>query len=164
MAPCNRLKQRMRPLPVWRISDDIDLSSESSRESIVEFGSVEIREHSRELGVYSDLKNGLALGWEYEQHEPIPIDEYEKENNDNDESCSSTSSTAKRGGGGGDMSPTSTRERLQILAEFGYSREEIKKAEKERIKQVGCPKKNLPNIIRTVQRRVFSMNSPRTDR
>jgi glutamine synthetase len=74
MPPCSRLQQRMRPLPVWRC-EDVDLES---KESSVEFGSIEIREYNRELGVYADLKNGLALGWEYEQQAPIPVDQYRK--------------------------------------------------------------------------------------
>jgi hypothetical protein len=160
MALCSRLQQRMRPLPVWRC-EDVDLES---KESSVEFGSIEIREYSRELGAYSDLKNGLALGWEFKQHDPIPFDQYQKKE-------SVPKQPSPRGGlkralkklkgatteeepvypG---LAPTTTNERQKILAGFGYSKEEITKAEDERLRKLGFPSINvtkLTKVIRKVQ-------------
>ena len=151
----------MRPLPVWKC-EDIDLDT---RECSIEFGSIEIREYSRELGVYSDLKNGLALGWDYEQHAPIRVSDYQKQEKPKQpvESRGGLKKALKKLKGSSveerpvctGIMPTTTNERQKILTGFGYSKDEIERAERDRLQKLGYSSTNItkvPSVIRRVQR------------
>jgi hypothetical protein len=148
---CQRLKQRMRPLPVWRL--DKEKSESHAKESNIKFVSVEIREYTRELGTFSDLDYGLALGWGYEQRPAISVDQHEQETRKKQAPTSSQSTGSKRtakmtsnrrrvGVTGADkdqknnkknngvlLKPSKTSERKKILTSFGFSRREINQAE-----------------------------------
>jgi hypothetical protein len=179
---CQRLKQKMRPLPVWRI--DRGESELHAKKSSIRFGSVEIREYNRELGAYSDvdLDYGLALGWGYQQRPAIPLDQHQIETRTTQISkslqngglqrvakkMSSRRSSRRRVGVAVDdkkkkkktkkksdygLQANTTSERRNILRGFGYSREEISEAEFER-RLHGLPFTDKIEIIlrRTIQK------------
>jgi hypothetical protein len=51
------------------------------RKNSVEFGEIRIREYNRIVGDHPDATNGvpMAIGWDFIQQPPLPIDQYEKE-------------------------------------------------------------------------------------
>ena len=162
MPPYSRLQQRMRPLPVWSYESSSD---SESKESSVEFGSVEIREYCRELGPYLYLENGLAIGWEYQQHRPISLNEYEKEEQQSKELKKKSSERGgfkrafkKLGGSSeeetakdsGIYNPTTPKERKKILETFGYSKQELDRVERARLQKLGYSRPS--QIIRKAQR------------
>ena len=54
--------------------------SESSCQSTVSFGEIQIREFERIVGDHPDVSDRgppLAIGWAYYQHDAVPLDEYE---------------------------------------------------------------------------------------
>ena len=52
-------------------------SGNASRDSVVTFGDVQVREYERSLGDWWDVEYGLSLGWDYTEipAKPLPLDE-----------------------------------------------------------------------------------------
>jgi hypothetical protein len=144
-----KLRRMLRPLPIWKIDEDID---RDSRNSSITFGAVEIREYNRVLGEHSDIYYSLALGWEYHEQEPISVEEYKSEV----EPPTSKETSSKNRFGifkklsrsksqrpfKNHLEPTTRHERMKILKYFGYSKEELNGAEKERVQKLQCPSKD----------------------
>jgi hypothetical protein len=121
---------------------DIDLDS---REWSVTFGSIEVREYNRNLGENPDVSNGLAIGWEYEQHEPVPVDDYKIDEEPSPKPSKRNrcvqvlmklSPTSRRRPFRNHLESKTTQERLKILKVFGYSKQELSLAEKVRIQKL----------------------------
>ena len=181
MPPLSRLQQRMRPMPTWNCSTTSSFdSSESSsshcsnsdktshsRQSCVGFGSIEIREYNRELGMYDDIPSSLSLGWEYTQQAQIPVDRHEEEKRITDrEPKTKRKTTASKKWPNfssketsacvlplGAM-PTTTKQRKRILKEFGYSKREIERNQVDRPRDIGYAGSNttseLPAVLKLV--------------
>jgi hypothetical protein len=115
----------------------------------VSFGSIQVREHERVLGANADTYMGLAIGWDYQQHEPISVlaEQYEQ---------------AKG------REKMSACQRLSILNRYGFSLHEVMCSEKERRKlqaslllEEHClyekdyqKRKRLPRFLRKWRRKV----------
>ena len=147
-----KLRRKLRPLPVWR-AEDIDL--ETSRESSVAFGSIEVREYTRILaGDHTEIPNSLAIGWDFNQSRPVSVDDVtsslEKEQVVKSKASSgrnllqrisSSANPVRRSSSiqkasQSTLEPKTTKERREILKEFGYSKKELSDAETERIQKL----------------------------
>lgn len=94
-------------------SDELSISSSSPR---VSFGAIHVREFERVIGDHPECKIGvpISLGWGYHQTEPVSIEQYE-----NDQVSKFK----------GRMSSITRKNILHNV--YGYSEEEIRRAEKE---------------------------------
>ena len=116
------------------------------RSSSVQFGEVEIREYERILGEYTELSNSLSIGWEFAQHQPVTVEEFEhahlKAKVKSKKGLKGLFNKRKgrkspeNSGKSKDMEPTSVEKRQQILKGFGYSKDDLKKAEKLRLQKL----------------------------
>jgi hypothetical protein len=140
----------------------------------VSFDTVQVREYNRVLGDWWDVVNGLAIGWNYIQYEPLPLQKVEdkptehttKRNdrplhnirrlrstsprtkmavfrygksgagttNVRNRSCreSSPCTSPSRSYKSYDKTPTTSSQRFEILHQYGFSSEELGKAELQR--------------------------------
>jgi hypothetical protein len=140
-------------------SDATDRSRTASCSSGVSFGSVHVREYDRSLGDLLEVSYGLAIGWEYEEQDPVPIgpleeiDVAEKSNKFQKmmrklgfkpkpkprrrkpvrvDAFTGQPINPIRREKRFDRSPTSISQRVMILHKFGFSTEDLVKAEKQR--------------------------------
>ena len=112
------------------------------------FGSLEVRTYERILDDDPDISMPLTLGWAYAQEESCPLFT---------EADNSVRSTTRSGSGffralaasdfPGYARPKTPQERFRILKKFGYSREEIRKAERERQQRFKSPRRR-PGLFR----------------
>ena len=88
-----------------------------TRPSVVSFGSIQLREHERVLAGNDSTNTymGLAIGWNYQQQEPVSVAEYEQ--------AKKKTIAAER---------TTAHQRLTILNTYGFSLQEVRRCEKER--------------------------------
>ena len=163
MVTC-KLRRKVRPLPVWvKKVDQVNLDS---RKRTVSFGSVQIREYERIIGAYKCIPNSLALGWDYDQKPETLVNGYKPSQQSDGGliilnpclhvfkklSSSASPSTPKSE----KVSPKSTQEKLQILKGFGYTKQELFDAEKERLKKIRhAPHRGIKiaHLVSSVRRR-----------
>jgi hypothetical protein len=152
-----KLRRMVKPLPVWKKVGTADLDS---RERSITFGSIEVREYKRILSVvaYPNVVNGLAIGWEYKQDEPVPVDDYKSADKPAPKpskpnrcvqvlmNLSSSSTSKSRRRLRNCLESKTTQERLHILKNFGYSKQELSLVENERLQKqrLLSPKKVKP--------------------
>jgi hypothetical protein len=86
------------------------LTSSNSGKS-VSFSTVEVREYDRILGAHAHIPVSLSIGWEYQQIEAIPVDDYEVNGRLREEIR------------------TIMAERCALLLKYGYSLQEMKDSE-----------------------------------
>ena len=99
-------------------------ATDSKDDKSVGFGSVYIREYERVIDSTS-IYMGLALGWNFNQSEPMPV---------SDESPKAKDNTPAHGGDESRMKRTNGSDRYGMLLRYGYQRKELNKATDEAAK------------------------------
>ena len=110
--------------------------SEVTSEAAVKFGTVMVREYERVIDS-TQIYMGLALGWDYTQAAPVPIEEEDgdKENADNiDSNAPGNSSSSKELQKRSRPKRTTGSDRYGMLLRYGYAQKELRKATDEAAK------------------------------
>ena len=113
-------------------------STVSVEDSAVCFGTTEVREYERVLGDHPHLSIGLAIGWDYQEQDPVSVDDYEQNHHYH----------APR------MESTSVNERYTILKGW-FTEQELHDSEAKRIeqKQRQCPKQRFKCLFLSLRRK-----------
>ena len=107
----------------------MDTSSNSSigSSNSVSFGTIHMREYEREILPESDVDLGLTLGWQFQEHAPIQVDEVASRHHD--------------------IEPKSEGERVNILLESGFSKRQLRSAIKERHRRINSDDLRIPTSV-----------------
>lgn len=138
------------------------VSNNKNKMKTVSFGTIEIREYNRILSPYPHLQLGLGLGWKFQQHHPIHLDDVVEEDQDstvavdgkdlnhhdyqyhfqkqnmyprhyqNGSFGSSNSTTTTMMTRRKRLLPMDPSQRCEILLDYGYKLQELMKAETTR--------------------------------
>ena len=127
-APLSPTKSKFhQPIPLFRTLSEIvhhkRAQKEAKPEKKVSFGTIQVRKYKRVVGYVPEIPLSLGLGWEFKEYKPLSLDIYcehkKKRTNFYYESPFY-------------QNPTTMFDRLAVLTKYGYSKEELVRAEKVR--------------------------------
>mmetsp|Transcript_25945 Transcript_25945/g.48353 ORF Transcript_25945/g.48353 Transcript_25945/m.48353 type:complete len:169 (-) Transcript_25945:103-609(-) len=113
----------------------MDITVESGRQSLVAFDSVHVRYFERALDTNPSVSSGPALGfgWKYEDGDKLPVSEWQS-NREGEKRRSSKDLVIPR------------HEREDMLADLGYTQQDIAKATRSIIKSKNQRRQTIVNL------------------